>query len=104
MLGSLHVVLWDGWPFTAFGLLGLDDTEYATGYSALGFLRVRPGMTEAEVLSRVGEPLNRYAIASDPELHGWRWTRTPHDGNYSIRCVLFRHGRVVKKVAEYYLD
>ena len=32
------------------------DTEYAPGYTDRGFFRIRPGMTEAQVRSLIGEP------------------------------------------------
>lgn len=38
-------------------VFGPEDTTYARGYSLIGFLRVRPGMTENEVRNILGSPL-----------------------------------------------
>jgi hypothetical protein len=101
---ALHGGSLDGWPALAFPYLWADDTEFAANYSAMGFRRVRAGMTPAEVLRLAGEPLERYAIPDHPGEEGWRWSRSPHSADYRVRVVLFRDGRVTERFSEYYFD
>ena len=65
------------------------DTQYAPGYSAIGFMGVRAGMSEQRFVELAGDPLEVYAIPQDPGLVGWRWTRSHGDTNYRLRVVLF---------------
>jgi hypothetical protein len=104
LMAVLHVGLLDGWPWSLMPLFGLDDTEWAPNYSTIGFLSVRRGMTEQEVLGAVGAPLERYEIKDGSGRRGWRWSRSGPSGSYSIRVVVFESGRVVEKFSEYYLD
>jgi hypothetical protein len=99
---ALPFVLFDGWPDPLAAIAFGDDTEFAPGYSALGFLRVRPGMSSDEVVRCIGEPLRRYPDAGGVER--WFWTRSPHDSSYRIRGVLFTNGRVVRRESEFYVD
>ncbi len=88
------------------GLVGLlfgsfdDRTEYAPQYSAIGFWFVHDGMPEAEVRELVGDPLETYV--HEPGVTAWRWTRSGN--SYRVRVVLFREGRVIRKISEFYLD
>jgi hypothetical protein len=100
---SLPFVMLDGWPWALMPLVWEDDTEFAPGYSAAGFWMVRAGMSPAEVVARVGPPLERYPIRESGE-EGWRWTRSPHDSSYRERVVIFRGGRVSEKHSEFYVD
>jgi hypothetical protein len=97
----VHVLTLDGLDGLFFEAITPDDTQFVSGYSALGFWRVQEGMTVEQVRQLVGAPLERYPIANDT---GWRWTRSPHDSNYRIRAVLFVNGRVSEKLSEYYID
>jgi hypothetical protein len=100
----LHLGSLDGWPDLTYPYLLGDDTEFAPGYSAVGFWRVRAGMTPDEVVSLVGEPLERYPIQGHPNEEGWRWTRSPHSADYRVRVVRFRDRRVSERFSEYYVD
>jgi hypothetical protein len=51
LTAALHFGSLDGWPALVFPYLWEDDTEFAREYSAIGFWRVRPGMSEAEVIA-----------------------------------------------------
>jgi len=106
MLGmvSLSFVLPDGWPWSAFPALGLDDTEWAPAYSAVGFTSVSLGASQDEVLAAVGEPLARYPNERDARRETWCWTRSPHSSHYSVRCIKFSDGRARDKVREYWVD
>jgi hypothetical protein len=101
---SLPALLLDGWPDPLWALVLGDDTEYAPQYSALGYWRIRPGMTQDDVLRLAGAPLERYPITRAPNQEGWRWTRSPRDSSYRVRVVIFANGRVVQKVSEFYVD
>jgi hypothetical protein len=104
LMCALHMFSLDGWPWLAMPYLEADDTEFAPTYSAVGFWRVRPGMTYDEVLARAGEPLQRYPIDGHPNEEGWRWTRSPHSADFRVRLVLFLDGRVRYRFSEYYID
>jgi hypothetical protein len=106
MLGmvSLSFALPDGWPWSAFPALGLDDTEWAPSYSAAGFANVRVGASENEVLVGVGKPLARYPNERDAKREMWCWTRSPHSSHYRVRCIQFADGKVQAKLREYWVD
>jgi hypothetical protein len=106
MLGivSLSFVLPDGWPWSAFPVLGLDDTEWAPSYSAVGFAKVQAGASQDEVLAAVGEPLARYPNERAAQRETWCWTRSPHSSHYSVRCIHFANGKVHEKQREYWVD
>lgn len=87
-----------GWFFSSLG----DDTEYAPGYSDHGFRRIRIGMTEQEVLSLVGPPLARGPMRGTNQT--WVWSRSPSDGNYRVRTVIFENERVSKVNHGFHLD
>jgi hypothetical protein len=100
---SLPLVLLDGWPDPLWVLGFGDDTEFAAGYSAWGFLRLKDGMTVDQVLAQVGPPLQRYPIYGHPEEVGWRWTRSPHDSSYRMRGAVFKNGRLSEHFSEFYV-
>jgi len=88
-------------------LLLTDDTLYAPGYTDDHFNRIEVGMTEAEVLRRLGPPIDHPyhpTVAGESWDTGMRWTRSAHDSNYKCRVVIFRAGRVSEKHAEFYVD
>ena len=87
-------------------LLQGGDTVYASGYSDIGFLRVKPGMTTEQVKSLLGTPLDAYGnVTHHPGWEmGMRWTKTAHDSHYRVRVVLFQNNIVVEKHAEFYVD
>ena len=91
----------------ALDLLLTDDTLYAPGYTDDQFNAIELGMTEAEVLRRLGPPIDE---PYHPQFKGedWdtgmRWTRSAHDSHYKCRVIIFRAGRVSEKHAEFYVD
>jgi hypothetical protein len=97
--GGAHEVIWD--------LLLTDDTVYAAGYTDEAFNAVTLGMSEQEVVHRLGPPLDLPYFperANDAWDKGMRWTKSAHDSHYKCRVVLFRNGRVSEKHAEFYVD
>jgi hypothetical protein len=111
---GLQVLRLEGPVGTVFHWLeGGGDTVFASGFSDIAFLRVETGMPIDEVIRLLGEPLDTYASQNAPMGHaadgvGWdtglRWSRSPGDSSYSVRVVLFRNGRVVGRVSEFYVD
>ena len=83
-----------------------EDTAWAAGYTASGFSRVEPGMTEVEVRAFLGPPLERSA-AERADL-GWdlaeAWSRSPGDTHYRMRRVFYAEGRVVTVKSGFYTD
>ena len=100
---SLPFVLLDGWPWALMPLVWEDDTEFAPGYSPVGFWLVVPGMKQDDVERLAGPPLDRYTIRNTAD-RGWRWSRSPNDGSYRVRVVVFRAGLVAEKHSEFYID
>ena len=101
LLLTVHCLTLDGLDGFVFKSLTPDDTQFASNYSALGFWRVRNGMTPQQVKSLAGPPLQAYPVAGG---YGWSWSRSPHDSNYRLRVVIFVAGRVFEKFNEYYVD
>jgi hypothetical protein len=84
--------------------LGLDTTVYARSYSDAAFRQVSVGMTTEQVLKFLGEPLDTYTMGHRPDVTGMRWSKTPCDGSYEVRVILFDKGKVIKRISEYYVD
>ena len=101
LLVSFHALTLDGLDGLVFKLVTPDDTQLAARYSAIGFWRVREGMTPAAVERLVGPPLEKYKVVGGT---GWRWSRSAHDSNYRVRVVIFVTGRVAEKFSEFYVD
>ena len=109
---GLHFISFDGWPWLLAPALG-DDTEFAEGYSGREFWSVREGMTAPEVLARIGAPFTRMTAGPVWDIEDgwlgegeeyWTWSHSPHGGNFRLRALHFRDGRVVEKVATYHVD
>jgi hypothetical protein len=97
--GSVSETIWD--------LALTDDTVYAPRYTDQAFASVAIGMTEADVLRRLGPPIDPPYLAETPNEEwdkGMRWTRSAGDSHYKCRVLLFRNGRVSEKHAELYVD
>ena len=88
------------------------DTAYSSGYSEDAFNLIRPGMTQQEVLQRLGEPLTHSEVNSlwnegeqafVSEL--WNYSRQANNANYFQRRILFdRDHRVLRTEKEIYWD
>jgi len=82
-----------------------EDTVYAAGYSPDAFKKVAIGMTEADVRTLLGPPLETYSPGPNARgEYGWRYARSARGGSYRIRALLFRSGRVIQVFHEFYLD
>ena len=92
-------------------------TAFAADYSERGFDRIKPGMTQVEVLQLIGQPLGK-GFNSRPSPSGWdQWRRGDETWTYSqdssarggdwawlSREVVFRQGVVVQTVRWIYYD
>lgn len=97
---------------TVFILNPAIDTQLPPGFSRLDFLRIEPGMNEAQVLDLVGEPAARRAGAElNPRADfdqtwgyggdgacGWC------DAAWRSYSVYFRAGAVLKAVEQWHCD
>lgn len=100
-------------PIGLLGILIPTDTEYAGGYTHGAFTKVEPGMTEAEVLELLGEPLERWTPYSykgrtkHPEkahFIGLFYSRSPTSSNYRLRDVILDNGKVAEIRGYFYAD
>lgn len=104
-LVGLHLYLLDGLGGLFFRAgLGLDTTVYARSFSDAAFRKVSVGLSTAEVLKLLVEPLDTYKIEHLPGVTGMRWSKTPCDSSYEVRVILFEQGKVIKRTSEYYVD
>jgi len=95
-------------------MLRCTDTQYAVGYSHWGFNSIEVGMTEAEVLARLGEPLNRWApygshstrkrFPEKAHFVGLTYSRSPSSTHYRLRQVVLGHGVVAEIRGYFYVD
>ena len=93
----------DGIPGMIIGSLPLgEDTVYAKNYSYSRFSKVHVGMSEAQVNDIIGAPLWKSSNGDSSE--SWGYTRSPGSNNYRCRVIVFDHGIVESKHAEFYID
>ena len=92
------------WVTASFAFACVPDrTVYAGGYSEAAWAHVAVDETQASVVARLGEPLERYR-SSDGEW--WSYSRQgTGTENYRERKLRFAvHGRVAEKHEACYLD
>jgi hypothetical protein len=77
------------------------DTEFSSAYCDLGWLSLRHGMTEREVVAAIGPPL-RKAKGLGEEV--WAYSRSPGDTHFWKRTVRFQGGRIVGFDSGLYFD
>jgi len=88
------------------GILGLllgNETIYGPSYSEFGWIRVRLGMSEAEVKALLGEPLKTVDNGRGKEVV-WMYTLYGPSETYHIREISFTGGYVSKKHAQWWMD
>lgn len=85
---------------------GRNATRYATGYSDRAFAEIRPGMTRAEVLGRLGQPLERVGYPSSRPEFEWRYSQAAtRSGHFHLRAVQFGpDGKVVTVLRRFHRD
>ena len=77
-----------------------DASTFAPGFSESAFDRVQLGMSEAEVVTLLGEPLVKHGYGN----RYWRYSTAPPDRNYFLRVITFDNGIVSSKSAYYFVD
>jgi hypothetical protein len=76
-------------------------TKYADGYSDEKFLSIKVGMSEAEVLRLLGEPVYRM----EDGIGEMRLSYTAAcECNYHVRQIYVRYGKVYEIDAYYFFD
>jgi hypothetical protein len=113
----VHFLSPDGWGGIILKRGGWDSTEYTKGYSDSAFRRISRGMSEADVLSLIGEPMERFGMRKDasyddgwqyrpdsPDAEGWDYSRSRNSSHYRMRIVVFRSGKVFDVIAKVYID
>jgi hypothetical protein len=81
-----------------------DTTTWASDYQEAAFLRLRPGMTERQVLGMLGQPLQVSRTRGTGERWLWYTVGAP-DANYWMRIVVVDGmGRVSAVKREYWVD
>ena len=86
------------------------DTSSTQGFSRTAFLRVEPGMKEAEVIELVGEPAARRS-PSNPRAEfdeSWGYSQDGAcgwcDAAWRSHSVYFRNGTVLKAAEQWHCD
>lgn len=102
LLLGLHAWLIDGLDGLLWGALLREDTAYAAGYTAGGWRSIRIGMTQADVRTAIGDPLQGWT--NQDSSVSMRWSRSPGDTHYRCRVLQFSEGRVTEKHSEFYVD
>lgn len=103
LLLAAHALAFDGIIGFAWSVALPDDTVFAAGYSAIGFLRVHSKMSRDEVRGLLGDPLQ---VRTDEEHREfWLYARSPKGSNFRVRTVIFgADGLVVQRMSEFYVD
>jgi hypothetical protein len=92
----------DTWGEAIISVMYGGPTEYSVQYSDARFREIRPGLSEKDVRTLLGEPLEIYGIRDNE--HGWAYSRKIGDGSYRVRAVIFRGSTVIEIIHEYYVD
>jgi outer membrane protein assembly factor BamE (lipoprotein component of BamABCDE complex) len=78
-----------------------DRTTFAPGFTEAKFDSVKIGMSEAEVLTILGEPLEKDGHS---DKRYWRYSKGPPDSSYWFRVLTLQGGFVIDKDAHYDAD
>lgn len=80
------------------------DTHYSPGYKEESFQSLKPGTSQGEVRSLLGEPLKKYQL----EDGHWMWHYSQHgpkSKDYFVRTLEFgTDERLLRKGADFYVD
>ena len=84
-------------------------TIYSAQYSEMGFNSLRIDMASQQVAAIMGQPLRKshwtgytYPVAGGDE--NWFYSEPSGDGSYWRRWVIFKNGKVLAIVNEWYND
>lgn len=78
------------------------DTVFAESYSDKGFLAIKKGMTEKEVIDILGEPLKRWTPKDN--YIGLQYSKSKGSTHYRLRQVYLTKGEVKEVIGYYYID
>jgi hypothetical protein len=100
-------ILFHWWPIDGisgnlFAYISSEDTVYADDYNDDGFRSIHASMTRDQVNALIGQPLGS-ADDVPRQTREW-WTRSPSDGDYRERAVVFEQVTVVEKIGQFWLD
>lgn len=105
---ATQVLTLEGLAGTAMSLVSTDkgNTEYAAGYSDWKLRWLRHGSSKDEALARLGAPLEEWDREKEGRVQSyWKYSRAKKKADYHVRLLVFdENGRLVKKVAEFYMD
>jgi hypothetical protein len=85
------------------GILHPHSTVYASGYNESRFRSIRIGMGTSQVERLVGSPLERRPAWWSPGDDLWLYTRG-RTSTSRRRWVVFRNGKVVAVINDFYVD
>lgn len=78
------------------------DTEFSKGYSDEGFLKIKEGMMEIEVINLLGEPICRWEPKDN--YVGFQYSQSKGSTHYRLRQVYLSEGEVKEIIGYYYID
>ncbi|MBI5737923.1 MAG: hypothetical protein HY997_18840 [Mycolicibacterium neoaurum] len=78
-----------------------DTTYYAVGYSDRAFLKIKPGISCAEVEALLGPPLEVRELKGDQL---WLYSSRREDTSYHERVVVVRDCIAIRRLSSYYVD
>lgn len=91
-----------------------DDTNFATGFSEARFNEIHKGMTQDEVIQKLGRPLKDTEVPAQSEsasgpskrwrVYSYSEAGPRHDNYYIRRIVIDSEGHVVDVVSTFYSD
>ena len=113
---ALVLTAYRSWPLDGavnvllYQFVDEDDTVFADGYTDEAFRTVRATMKREEVYALLGPPINQrqhpdeFKSRPAPGETVECWTRTPNDGDYKVREIVFKGDIVVRRYSEFYFD
>jgi len=111
---SLFIALW-GLKFTSYnlqieGYAGLfreclfrgHDTVFSENYTDKGFLKIKKGMAEEEVIEIIGKPLARSIMEENFII--LQYSKSERSTHYRFRNIILINGIVTDVIGYYYVD
>lgn len=105
-----NLIALDGIQGELLMLIARPETRYAKHYTHKNFAKVQIGMTEQDVVKRLGQPLikwqpYKYTIYRNKAHYtGLQYSESPSSTHYRLRQVYLDGGKVAEIIAYYYLD
>ena len=78
-------------------------TIFAAGYDEARFHAIREGMTAAEVIGALGDPLRKDPLPGGEETWAYSEQYT-YTSNYDRRWIIFKGGLVFQVIGDYWID